>query len=236
MSCWNRMNPGAMLLMAGLLPLAAAQAHAQSSSAASLLSSSVIALPSETRNQDTDASYDPLIDLTLPETDLLGTQGITTLSHSGSGIGSGWLIGGALGAAAGAVGLVSGGGSSAASLLRTPATTSGTVYTAGIGSTITPVITLTPSGAVTTVSTVIPSNTVTQISTVSGIGGSTIGSGGSTAGSGVASAFSVPSGSGISSGTGGISPFASTPEPGSLALLGGMGLMLTAVKLRRRKR
>ena len=197
MSCWNKMYPGAMVLMVGLLPLASAQVHAQTSTTTSLLSASIVTLPSASMNKDTDSNNEMLADFLLPDSDLLGTQEVTTLSHAGSN--SGWVIGGALGAAAGVAGLASSGGSSASTLLRTPASLPGT-------------------GALT------GGNVITTT------GGTTSGFNGGGTTSGVAGGGFIPGG------PGGVSSSAVTPEPGSLALLGGMGLMLTAVKLRRRKR
>ncbi len=199
MSCLNRMYPGAMVLMVGLLPLASSQVHAQTSAASSLLSASIVTLPSATMNKDTDSDNEMLGDILLPDTDILGVQGVTTLSHAGSS--SGWIIGGALGAAAGVAGLASSGGSSVATLLRTPSNLSGSGAIIDSGNVIT------TSGSTTT--------SVNGGITTSGAGG------------GFVSGF-VPGG--------GVSASAVTPEPGSLALLGGISLMLTAVKLRRRKR
>lgn len=204
MSCRNRMYTSAMVLMVGILPLAASQAHAQTPSAASLLGASVVTLPGDTTNTDTDSNFDMLGDLTLPESDLLGVPQVTSLSHAGSGISSGWAIGGALGAAAGVAALASGGGSGTTTLLSTPSTISGPVYAAESGRSL---------GSI----------------------GSSVGSTSGSAGSGGVSALSEPSGSSTSPG-GITSQAVTTPEPGALAMFGGMGLMLTAAKLRRRKR
>jgi len=247
MNCLSRLHPGAMLLMVGLLPLATSQARAQSSSATSLLSVGVIALPSDTMNDtvntNPDSNFDPLGDLALPDSDPLSTQEGTTLSHSGSGSNSGWLIGGTLGAAAGIAGLVSGGGgSSAATLLRTPAFPPGPAYATELGNVVTPGTVTLGNG----------SNVVTSGGSVTGTSGnSNIVAGGSsnTVTTGVSNAVTTGSkvgssdirplsepGGGLDSGSGGIGPLAITPEPGPLALLSGMGLVFTGVKLRRRKR
>jgi len=241
MICLNRLKPGAMLLMVGLLPLATSQAQAQSTSAASLLGSTVIALPSDTMNTDNDSNNDMLGAFNLGDADLLGTQDVTTLSHGGSGISSGWILGGALGAAAGVAGLASGGGSSAAALLRTPASPVGPTFATELG---------TPStiaGNTVTVSNGNTSLTGGGVNAGNGSAGSGSGSGvgsgsgapgvngGSTIGNvGTVNSFQGPSGGGFSGG--GIGPQAVVPEPGTMALFGGMGLMLTAAKLRRRKR
>lgn len=215
MSFRKRMYPGAMVLMVGLLPPAASQAQARTSYTASLLSASVITLPTNTMTTDTDPNAALLSDLALSETDPLGALEITSLSHAGSGISSGWLIGGALSAAAGVASLASGGGSSAAGPLRTPATNVGPVYSVEPGASI--------SG----------NGSGGSISGIN-IGSSSSSSSVSSAGSGSFGPLSDSGGGGPV----GITTFGpgATPEPGSLALLGGMGLTLTAVKLRRRKR
>lgn len=236
MNCLDRMVPGAMVMMVGLLPLAASQAHAQSSSPVSLLSVGVITLPSDTLYQDPDSNDALLGDLALTDTDPLGVQQETlTLPHSGSGIGSGWLIGGTLGAAAGLVGLASGGGSGAAfSLLRTPSTTVGPVFA------IEPGVTYLGSGS--TISGIGGNSLVNSGSMVSGVGGSGIVNAGNGPiligiGAGTVLPLSIPDPGSSSGGGGPITPQGpSTPEPGALAMFGGLGLMFTAAKLRRRKR
>jgi hypothetical protein len=212
MSLHKFMRPGALVMMAGLLPLASAQAHAQSASATSLLSTSVMTLPSDSTKDKNDTNFDLMSDFTLGQTDPIGTQDIAALSHSGSGISSGWLIGGGLGAAAGLLGLASGGGSFGAIQLRTPAGIPDTIASASLG-----------GNSAVLVSLYIPSNTSTGVSVVNNAG--SIGT--------LTQAAGSPDGR--TSGT--VKAFASvTPEPGTLALLSGMGLMLTAAKMRRRKR
>lgn len=208
MSFRNMLRPGAMFLAVGLLPVVCSQAYAQSPSVTALLSTSVTTLPSDTKN-DNDPSYmDLLSDFTPGEADPLGLPAVASLSHAGSGLGAGWLVGGAIGAAAGVVGLASGHGSSAAVALRTPADSSGFVYSTGVGT------------------------TVASLGGSNNVSGSTAGNGVVVNSFGGANALSAPGGANIAA-----RPLAVfTPEPGSFALLTGMGLMLTAVKMRRRKR
>lgn len=207
MSFRNMLRPGALFLAVGLLPVVCSQAYAQSPSVTALLSSSVTTLPSDTKN-DNDPSYlDLLGDFTPGEADPLGLPAVASISHASSGLGAGWLVGGALGAAAGVVGLASGHGSSSAVALRTPAAPSGFVFT-GVG---------------TTVASLGGSNNVGSSNSGNGVVINSVGG---------ANALSAPGSSNIVARP----PASFTPEPGSFALLTGMGLMFTAVKMRRRKR
>ncbi len=199
------MRPGTMFLMAGLLPLAASQVRAQSTSLTSVLSTSVAVLPSDTTSDNNDANFDLFGDFTMEDTDPLGLQSVTPISHAGSGLSAGWLLGGTLSATAGLASLVSGHGSAEALQLRTPSSAPGLPTAAGFVNN-TAVI-----GGATVANTVSGGSTLTSFAPSSGKGGS----------------------------VGPLSPPARvtvTPEPGSIALLGGFGLMLTAVKMRRRKR
>ena len=209
MSFRNMLRPGAMFLAVGLLPVVCSQAYAQSPSVTALLSTSVTTLPSDTKN-DNDPSYMDLLGDFMPgEADPLCLPAVASLSHAGSGLGAGWLVGGALGAAAGVVGLASGHGSSSAVALRTPADSSGFVYSTGVGT------------------------TVASLGGSNNVSGSSVGNGVVVVNSiGGANALSAPGGANIVARP----PAVFTPEPGSFALLTGMGLMLTAVKMRRRKR
>lgn len=198
-------RPSALFLMAGLLPVTLSPARAQSRSMTSLLSASVTTLPSERTLEENDPSnFDLLGDFTTGETDSLGGQSVSVLSHSGSGSNSGWLIGGTLGATAGLAGLISGHSSAATASLRTPATT------------------------------VFPIVTGSKAPSVSGSNPASIGGGNVAAVSGANaltllgaanSNFAAPRPDAVF-----------TPEPGFLGLLSGMGLMFTAIKMRRRKR
>lgn len=226
-----------MFLMAGLLPLAVSQAQAQSSATNALLGEPVKTLPSTSAHSQSDAkSSDLTAPLDLTTSDLLGSQDSVTLpqAHSGSGSSAGWLVGGTLGLAAGVLGLASGGGSAGASaMLRTPAlpdapTVFTSVETAGNINT--------GSGIVTT----LPASDTAPLPTVSApvSTGSDPISAPSTGDIGP-TPFSVPgSGSFSSNGFsgGGFTPAADTPEPGSLAMFGGLCLTFTVGVLRRRKR
>jgi hypothetical protein len=210
MSCLNRLRSGAAFMIAGLLPLAGVQAHAQTTTT-TLLSTTLVTLPGNTMKEETDSNNDLMGEFVLGETDPLGLQAVASLAPARSGFSAGWLVGGALGAA-GLVGLAGGGGSGSGAALRTPATVPST----------------SPE----------PGATVTVIGSQTGVvsvgnSGGTASANGSTSGTGgSASPFGISGGSGGSIGA----AAADTPEPGSLAMLGGMGLMLTAAKLRRRKR
>lgn len=201
MSLRKMMRPGT-LVMAGLLPLAVSQAHAQTSATA-LLSTSVMTLPSAPAKENTEKTSDLTGVFTQGESDLLVSQSAMSFSHTGSGIGSGWLVGGALGAAAGLLGLSSGSGSSAAVQLRTPADLPTAIASTGLDSAAAP-----------------PAVPGVGVFGNFGPGGSAV----------------TPFGGSNPPAGGIVSQTTTTPEPGSIALLSGLGLVLTAARLRRRKR
>lgn len=214
------LRPGALVLMAGILPLAVSQAHAQSPSTTSLLSTRAMTLISVPTKENSDTNSDQIGDFTLGETDLLGAPDVTSFAHAGSGIGSGWLVGGALGAAAGLVGLASGSGGSATAIeLRTPSGLPVVIASTGLDSTAG--VPVGPGAGVPGFTSVgVPVSPVTGVSVdLTGAGNGVPQAGGSN-----------PTAGGL------ITLVAPTPEPGSLALLSGMGLMLTAARMRRRKR
>ncbi|MCW3051232.1 MAG: hypothetical protein JWN14_402, partial [Chthonomonadales bacterium] len=139
--------------------------------------------------------------------------------------------GGALGAAAGLVGLSSGsGGSAAALVLRTPSDIPSVIASTGLGNSAGVPVAV-GTGVPTGPSTGIPGGTsvgvpVSPGSDLPGVSVNSLGGGSVLTQTG----GTTPSAGGI------ISNIDPTPEPGTLALLSGMGLMLAAARLRRRKR
>lgn len=199
--------------MMGLLPLITSQAQAQNSSRTTMLSSNVVYLAMNTTNDSTssDNTNEFLFpDAYLMETDAMSAPG--AISHGTSS--SAWLLGGSLSAGAGLLGLLSGGGSPSLQT-RTPASPSSFLPSIAING-----VFQAPVATFTTPVVIVNANS----STANGSTANSV--------SGGNSGFTTPGGS---TGTiGGLAAF--TPEPGSIALLTGLGLGLTSITLRRRKR